>query len=138
MTGPEKLLKNLESLQKTRIRWGVHGQELAKIAFWNEFGTKDIPERPAHRNCFRSDATLQALSKAAGVAVEQTMEGKNFKDAARVIGETGLGFLKRSYVNGPFADNAESTIKKKGAGKNPLYDTGTLQDNLAYEVVTGA
>lgn len=138
MTGPEKLLKNLESLQKTRIRWGVHGQELAKIAFWNEFGTKDIPERPAHRNCFRSDATLQALSKAAAIAVERTIAGANFKEAAGSIGVVGLGRLKDSYRSGPFAPNAPSTIKKKGENKNPLYDTGSLQDNLAYEVVTGA
>jgi hypothetical protein len=135
MTGQEKILKNLESLQDVKIRWGVHGSELSKIAYWNEFGTKNIPERPAHRNCFRDDNTKRLISKAAAGAVDQVLAGKDFKDAAAVIGEVGLGALKRSYVNGPFAANAESTIEKKGAGKNPLYDTGTLQDNLAYEVV---
>jgi hypothetical protein len=135
MTGPEKILKNLEKLQGLKVRWGVHGTALAKIAFYNEFGTKDIPERPAHRNCFRSDETKRTISKAAAVAVDQVLSGKSAKDAARTIGEVGLGKLKDSYRSGPFTPNAQSTIDKKGAGKNPLYDTGTLQDNLAYEVI---
>jgi hypothetical protein len=142
----EDLLHNLKKLQGVKIRWGVHGERLSKIAFWNEFGATVkngfgkgikivIPERAAHRGCFRSKETQSALSKAAAVAIDKVMDGGDVAAAANVIGEIGLGKLRQSYASNIPPANAPSTIAKKGAGKNTLYDTGDLQSNLAYEVV---
>jgi hypothetical protein len=130
----KKLLKELKALQKIQVRWGVQGKRNAKIMFYNEYGTKDIPERPAFRRTFESRQTQDSISKAAGVAIEQAMAGKKANDAAAVIGEVGLRNLRNVFTSNIQPANAPSTIKKKGAGKNTLYDTGALFRSLGYEV----
>lgn len=137
----QEILDNLQKLQKTKIRWGVEGEELAKIMFWLEFGTnkKDgsvkQPERPFYRSTFNSSETHKKIEAATGVAITNIMEGQDFDKNADMIGEVGLGCLMRTFASNVPPPNAESTIKRKGQGKNTGYDTGLLQAHQGYEVV---
>ena len=130
------IFKQIKKLDNIVIGWGVSGKQNFKHMVWNEFGTKHIPERPAFRITFNSKDTKKALSKGAHKAIDQVLAGKPAKDAANAIGIKGLDALRRTFTSNIAPPNAESTIKKKGPGKNTLRDSGDLFRALGFAVVS--
>lgn len=130
----DEIFKNLEKLQGASVRWGVIGRENSKKMVWNEFGTDNIPERPAFRITFTDRSTQKEINKATHVAIDQILKGKSFEQAGEGIGEAGLAKLKRTFTSNIPPKNANSTIAKKGQGKNTLYDKGELFRSLNFEV----
>ena len=135
------ILKELEKLDRMKIRWGANTERSAEIFMQNEFGTSrngkpHIPSRPAMRLTFRDSKVQKIIAGKAKFVIEQITQGKKALDAGRGIGESGLAELKRTFTSNLPPANAESTIKKKGAGKNTLRDTGELFNDLDYEVIS--
>lgn len=110
----------------------VPGATLAEVAFWNEFGTKNIPERSFVR--FTVDINREKYHR--GLANEV---GKIFKGTSTVARSLGLigqkveSDIKRRITTLKAPPNAASTIRLKGSS-NPLIDTGRLRGSIRYKV----
>ena len=107
------------------------GTSIAQVAAVNEFGASDIPERPFMRQSFENhEGELQAACDAAQRLVSS---GGSAEQALQQIGVVAKGLVQDEIVNGGFAPNAESTIKKKGSDQ-PLIDTGYMRQSVNYVV----
>lgn len=106
---------------------------LADVAKWNEFGTEDIPERPAFRNGIAKAKTkILALNKRNLLLIAK--DEMSVEQALDMLGALATGEIKREFVSGEFAPNAPSTIAKKGSSR-PLIDSGQLRQSITWEVV---
>lgn len=108
---------------------GSDGESVAQVAFWNEYGTANIPPRPFFRNTIARHKDewpkqAAALMEANGGDVRQTLE---------LMGEGVKGQLVETIQDFREPPNAAATVKKKGFDK-PLIDTGTLWRSIDYEV----
>ena len=108
---------------------GSDGESVAQVAFWNEYGTANIPPRPFFRNTIaehKDEWPKQAaeLMEANGGDVRQTLE---------LMGEGVKGQIVETIQAFREPPNAAATVKQKGFDK-PLIDTGTLWRSIDYEV----
>lgn len=102
---------------------------VAQVAYWNEYGTENIPPRPFFRK------TIAENSSEWGKQVGQLLKANNYDaDAAlNKMGEHIKGQLTESILSYEDPPNAPSTIRKKGFNA-PLRDTGTMARSIDYEV----
>ena len=137
---PEKkrFMDALQKLEDLEVAVGFQGDEayedgtsIAQVAAYSEFGTSDIPERPFMRQSFENhQPELQAMCEEALATVAN---GGSPEDALNKIGVLARGLIQEEIVNGGFAPNAPSTIKKKGSSQ-PLIDTGTMRQSVNYRI----
>ena len=73
------------------------------------------------------------LQAACDAAQRLVSSGGSAEQALQQIGVVAKGLVQDEIVNGGFAPNAESTIKKKGS-KQPLIDTGTMRQSVNFVV----
>ena len=117
---------------------------LWKIAVWNEFGTVTAPPRPAFQRGMESalnDNRPFVQAQLRNIAATLLSNSPNKKAELERLQNVLLSQIGRSTVKrvkdiikqGTTAPNAPATIKKKGFD-HPLYETGTLLDNIEYEV----
>ena len=133
-----KFFRELKKLQDLEVQIGFQGDQkyedgtsIAQVAAVNEFGASDIPERPFMRQSFENhEGELQAACDAAQRLVSS---GGSAEQALQQIGVVAKGLVQDEIVNGGFAPNAESTIKKKGS-EQPLIDTGTMRQSVNFVV----
>jgi len=119
------------------------GTKLSDVMRWNTYGTETIPPRPVLR-----------------IAAEKLIDSKKFKKRMKAylhdvmiyslynqgdlkeiehklftaIGQQSIAEAKRIIQAGvELQYNAPSTVKKKGFDK-PLFETGLMIENLAYEL----
>lgn len=76
------------------------------------------------------ESELQAACDAANRLVSS---GGSADQALQQIGVVAKGLVQEEIVNGGFAPNAESTIRKKGS-EQPLIDTGTMRQSVNFVV----
>jgi hypothetical protein len=119
------------------------GTGVAEVAIYNEYGTRNIPPRPAFRMGLESaintnkkmiDAQMKNITNRIltgrsseierSLTVLLTQIGRSAKAATQDLIRSGA--VKPS--------NAPSTIAKKGFD-HPLYETGLLLENVNYEVI---
>lgn len=108
---------------------------VAEVAFWNEFGTKHIPERSFLRSAIEGkrrqhEAVFEkiVLSVYAGnMTIEQGLE---------VFGLHLETSVKKRIDEITDPANAPATIKGKGSSK-PLVDTKQLQRSIFYKINEG-
>lgn len=131
----KELLRSIKALQDSSIRWGARGQNNVNKLVWSEFGAGDNPERPVTRMTFNSQQTHKKLNKAAQVAISKVLEGEKPENALNIVGEVGLAEYRKTFRSDVPPPNAPSTIKKKGEGKNTLFDTSELFRSLGFDVV---
>lgn len=108
----------------------AEGLHVAQVAFWNEYGTKTAPARPAFRNMIRSN------SGDWGGALGNYLKSTEY-DAARSLGLMGTEIqdqLKDSINQWP-ADNAPLTVKIKGFNKGWIDHSIALR-SVDYEVTS--
>jgi hypothetical protein len=103
---------------------------VATVAFWQEFGTANIPSRPFFRT------TISNRSKDwghnLGVALKATnMDGEA---ALRMLGQSMRDDVENSIATWTIPGNAPRTIEIKGFDK-PLVDEGTMQRAVDFDVV---
>lgn len=112
---------------------------IAEIAWWNEFGTSTIPERPFLRwtmkeNDYYRGHLKKALFKAMTTRKDPVVWLKK-------VAMTAAKDMRNMIRNGAFEPNAPATIRKKstksGRKAKPLIDTGTLRQSIQWEVDRG-
>ena len=133
-----KFQKMLKELDKLEVRIGIQrgtenedGVDLADIAMFNELGTDSIPSRPFLRDSV--DAHANEINAFLKNIKKETVEGGSADEILKKIGVFQKGLIQTEIVNGDFAANAESTIRKKGSAK-PLIDTGRLRQSINYTI----
>ncbi len=133
-----RYFRELQKMTEMEVRVGFQGDEkyedgttIAEVAAYNEFGSSDTPERPFMRQSFENhESELQTACDAANRLVSS---GGSADQALQQIGVVAKGLVQEEIVNGGFAPNAESTIKKKGS-EQPLIDTGTMRQSVNFVV----
>jgi hypothetical protein len=112
---------------------GTAGQTIAEIAWWNEFGTKNIPERPFLRPALRDN--LPAYRSIIESALKAILGGKLKPDQAiGVLGERAQRDVQNRITVLADPPNAEATIEAKGSS-SPLIDIGALRQAIRWAKV---
>jgi len=125
------------------------GTKLSDVMAYNNYGTETIPPRPIFQIAAEKILSSEEIAKHAKAYLENV---KNYalynqgdlKQIERVfltaIGQQSIAEAKRIIKSGSeLQGNAPSTTRakelkgSKGVGK-PLYDTGLMLKNLAYEI----
>lgn len=109
------------------------GAGIAEYAYYNEFGTKNIPPRPFFRNAISDNADTWAGSiknqlKTMGVTDKNVVE-----KALKRTGQLMRSDIQQSISIGGFKPLKPATIKRKGKA-TPLVDTGDMRNAISYEV----
>lgn len=107
------------------------GTSLAEVAAHNEFGSSDTPARPFMKQSFeKHEKELQAACNSVNAALSK---GDTAQHALNTIGVVAKGIVQDEIVNGGFAPNAPSTVRKKGS-EQPLIDTGHMRQSVNFVV----
>lgn len=161
-----QLYKLSERVRNGAVKAGVladatyaNGQNVATVAFWNEYGTKTAPARSFFRN-----AIAENKEKWRSILL-QALKHANFDtdQALSMLGEEMVGDIRQSILSGGFEANTDVTlllkerfpmnpdditltdlleavadvergVKAKGGHNKPLVWTGTLSKSIKYEV----
>lgn len=105
------------------------GQNVATVAFWNEYGTEKAPPRPF----MRTTITNNKVKWAETVRKLVPLHGEN--KSLLQLGELIKGDLVASILNWTDPPNAPYTVKKKGFNK-PLVDTAQMSRSISYELTS--
>lgn len=116
--------------------------DIVDIAAFNELGTDRSPSRPFMRRSV--DDNIPLLQKLADAQKRKLLKGVPAKIILNQIGLYGKKLVQKKIAEGPFQQNAPSTIKakerkaqwnKKGVGGvKPLIDEGTMRKAVIYIV----
>jgi len=113
---------------------------VVQVAFWNEFGTKDIPQRPFLKTSFdqnrsfynsQIDKELEAILMGQ-IKVRKALKSMGFKAKTKVVETIDKALTWATKL-------APSTIKRKEKGSlrgpnQPLIDSGRLRSSIDFEV----
>ena len=109
------------------------GTDICDIAAWNELGTEHgtwiIPPRPFLRKSV--DENEDKIDALINTSAADLMNGKTAEQILKKIGVFQQGLIKEKITEGDFAENADSTIRKKGSD-HPLIDTGIMKSSVNY------
>jgi hypothetical protein len=119
---------------------GIQGGEVdpdslalvSDIAFFNEFGTRDIPSRPFMRQAI--DENIDSLFNMKDRIFSTVIDGK--RTAAQglgLLGEHVVGLIQKKIVDLREPPNTPETIERKGSD-NPLVDTGQMRQSVTKVV----
>ena len=106
------------------------GTPVAAVAAWNEFGTETIPERPFFRNALAESERGVSNILAKGIDTEKMVVDDQL---AGRVGEYVQGKIRDSITALKEPPNAPETVRRKGSS-DPLLDTGTLRNSVAWKV----
>ena len=108
------------------------GTTVAEYAFYNEFGTENIPARPFMRGT--ADEQRNRWYNFAERSLNLVIEGKlGLTPALNMIGERAADDTRQYAVKLSTPPNADSTIAAKGSS-NPLVDTGRMVQSIRHVV----
>ena len=135
----KRYFKELKKLKKLEVRVGFQageakeesGADVCDIAAHNEFGSSTTPARPFMRQSFENHEA--ELKKACKTVESRIKVGGSAEEALETLGVFCKGLVQQEIVDGGFAPNAESTIRKKGS-EQPLIDTGTMRQSVNYVI----
>ncbi len=107
------------------------GTNIASIAFFNEFGTKNIPERSFIRAWIdKNKAKIRNFKiKLLDMLYKRRIDAKM---ALKLLGEFAQNGIKEEIIDIQTPGNAPSTIAKKGSS-NPLIDTGRMLNSVRHK-----
>ena len=129
----KKITAELRKIGSQKLVVGVIDPTVAGYATYNEFGTKDIPQRSFLRSTY--DEQIGKWER----QLENGIKGilKMGTDSSRVwdlLGERAKADVENKLRSNISPQNAPSTIKAKGSGKTTLFNTGALLRAITYEV----
>ena len=107
------------------------GLPVAKVARWNEFGTKQgIPQRPFMRKTMM-EHEKEWIEILRTLVQREIDKDKNIDidKALKKFGELVKGDIQETILTGGFEKTAPSTIKRKGHD-TPLVDTGVMISSI--------
>lgn len=109
---------------------------VAEVAWYNEFGTSRIPERPFLRWTLSDhNGYFPELGKALLSALRHPQT--DYKKYLRAVGVIAAADVRATIMNATFEPNSENTIAKKGSSR-PLIDTGRLRQAITSALVESA
>lgn len=141
MRGGDKFRRRLAGLASQssgslKVRVGIFesakyedGTPVAAVAFWNEYGTANIPPRPFFRNTVAAHKDEWPHQAAAILQAN----GGDMRQTLALLGEGVKGQIAESIQNLHEPPNAPATVRKKGFDK-PLIDRGTLWRSIGSEI----
>lgn len=103
---------------------GSDNFNLASLAAVLEFGNENIPSRP-----FLRQTLAENQEKYTALFVKLFESGVSIDKIYEQIALIAQGDVQQNIVNGKWAANAPSTIKRKKSSK-PLIDTGKLRQSV--------
>lgn len=107
------------------------GTDICDIVAWNELGTEHIPSRPFLRKSV--DENEGKINQFLQAEVRSLASGKTAETLLNEIGTFQKSLVQEKIMEGSFAPNAESTIRRKGSSK-PLIDTGRMRQSVNYVI----
>lgn len=115
------------------------GQAIGAIAFWNEYGTSRIPERPFLRSAI--DANLDNLHAKQRELLSDIYRGQTTEKSLEILGFMIKTMIEeRIHTSRSWAEpNSPSTTAAKLAGgaargPTPLINSTLLSRSIAYKV----
>lgn len=129
----KKITAELRELGNQKLVIGVVDPVIAEYATYNEFGTKNIPQRSFLRSTY--DEQIGKWERQLENGIKGILDMKAV--ASRVwdlLGIKAKGDVQKKLRSNIAPANAPSTIRKKGSGKTTLFDTGALLASITYEV----
>nr|DAQ61395.1 MAG TPA: virion morphogenesis protein [Caudoviricetes sp.] len=141
MRGGDKFRRRLAGLASQssgslKVRVGIFesakyedGTPVAAVAFWNEYGTANIPPRPFFRNTVAAHKDEWPHQAAAILQAN----GGDMRQTLALLGEGVKGQIVETIQNFKQPANAPATVRKKGFDK-PLIDRGTLWRSIGSEI----
>lgn len=136
-----RIVALLDGLMDTKVEVGIlveegtqvideNGTTLAQVVKWNEFGTTQIPARPAFRQFAASDASRQAGEQLTA-DLQRADTPQDCEMALARFGERMAEGLWQAIDNFSVPPNAEATVRDKGFNK-PLVRSGRMRDSVAW------
>jgi hypothetical protein len=119
-----------------------HGQTIAEVAFWNEYGTVRTPPRPfLGRTVREHNFYISEFKKSLGAYLRGDAGGPRL---LAILGARAASDVKSMITAIMSPPNAESTRIAKADKShvkadeinNPLIDTGAMRASINYEVRT--
>lgn len=133
--GWRKVVRSIGDMEQASVMVGVHDGEVAEYAAYNEFGTKNIPERSFMRSAF--DENLSKLTDFVGRLYGGVVDGKIEPDVALgLLGEQHQNQIKAKVRSNVPPPNAPSTVRRKGSSKT-LIDTRRMSQSIRWVVEPG-
>ena len=132
----ERILRGFRGASKVKVGFpegtdSTQGGILDRAVF-NEFGTRDIPERPFMRNGLRDG--VPQLRHTARVVARKVIHGRiTPRQALGQMGENGKQLIQDSITDMRDPPNAAKTIERKGSS-NPLIDSGDMHKAVKWEI----
>lgn len=135
----EKLVKLMKN--SSRIAVGLpsnslpypDGTSVVMVGFWNEFGTKVIPERPFLREALRQNRD-EWLKLARKLLKKSIKEGVAFDSVLGLLGAQMQLDVQKSLDSGAWEPNASdyAKFKAKSGKTKPLIVTGHLRGSIRW------
>lgn len=129
------------------------GASIAEYAYWNEFGTKNIPPRPFFRNAISDNSDTWAKSISSQLKTMGITDKNIVEKVLKKTGQLMRSDIQQSISKGGFKPLKPETIARKEgrlkelkalkkAGQTikksqytiPLKDTGDMFNAISYEV----
>ena len=137
--GAKRIIAEAEKIRGSFVEIGVHegnknypgGASVAEVAFYNEFGTLNIPERSFLRATI--DENRKDLERETANLMGDVVIGKiTTKKALDKLGFKIQELIKAKILKLNEPPNADSTVSIKGFN-NPLVDSRRLWRSIAFE-----
>ena len=140
--GWKQIKRNLMSLNNTSVSNGFPSggktsgrysmEELASVAFENEFGTSTTPKRSFLRSSFDSNlqSTKEAIRKNI-ILLEKNVIGAN--SVLTNLGKFSVRQIKQKIRFGRFKKLSPITVRKKGHDV-PLLETGQMFNSVQFKI----
>lgn len=110
-----------------------HGQTIAEIGWWNEFGTRQIPERPFLRTGLREKVPKYRMILNTGM--RKILIGQMKSDQLLgILGVAAVADVQAKIIMVSTPPNAPMTVEKKGSS-SPLQDTGALKQHINWAIL---
>lgn len=134
-----KIKAMLPQIDKVSVKVGIQsdageqdGVSIAQYAFFNEFGTKSIPERSFLRTATDENQAKynRFISDRLGKVLDLTLTPRQAFDQ---LGLMAVGDIQKKITDIKTPPNSPYTIAMKGSS-NPLIDNGTMRSSIRHEV----
>ena len=135
----QSLEKTLEELKRLEVRIGFqrgdaedeNGVDMCDIAAWNELGTSRSPARPFMRQTV--DNHEDAINAMLLRKKREIISGVSAEQILKSIGLEMKDLMQAEIIEGDFAPNAPSTIRRKKSSR-PLIDTGRMRQSVNFQI----
>lgn len=137
--GLKHFMREMREAERAFVTVGIHegersmeGANIAEYAAANEYGTENIPSRPAFRVSF--DENVEAIKNDMKRAADSAKSGGSVVAALGAVGLKHQTRIQRTIKGRDFLPKlAQSTIDRKGSSKT-LIDSAAMVNSIRYVV----